>query len=86
MRLGTGFTVYVIESVEGYRYTGMTEDLSRRLREHNDHIMSCWTRRGTKWRLVYSESFEMKGEALKRERWLKGGVGREWLKRILTKK
>jgi predicted GIY-YIG superfamily endonuclease len=29
------FTVYIIKSKEGYKYTGMTEDLKKRLDEHN---------------------------------------------------
>jgi putative endonuclease len=76
------YTVYVIESREGYRYTGMTEDLSTRLAEHNNHSLSFWTKRGTDWKLVYSEECETKGEALRREKWLKSGVGREFLKHV----
>ena len=30
------YFVYLIRSKEGFRYTGMTEDLHNRLREHND--------------------------------------------------
>jgi putative endonuclease len=77
------YIVYVIESVEGHRYTGMTEDFPTRLSQHNNNALSFWTKRGTNWRLVYSEEFEVKAEAMKREKWLKSGVGREYLKRIL---
>ncbi len=53
----------------------MTEDLIFRLKQHNDKSLSFWTKRGTDWELVYTEEFESKTEALKRERWLKTGVG-----------
>ena len=77
------FTVYVIESHEGYRHTGMTEDLITRLKQHNKRSLSFWTKRGTNWKLIYSEEFETKSDSIKREKWLKSGVGREYLKKIL---
>lgn len=79
------YFVYVIKSKEGFIYKGMTEDLNNRLVEHNNKILSFWTKRGTGWRLVYKEEFDKKTEALKREKWLKTGVGREFLERILKK-
>ena len=74
------YFVYVIKSEEGYRYTGMTEDLEQRREEHNEKRKSFWTKRGTNWRVVYFEEFETKQEALKRERWLKSGHGKKFLK------
>ena len=78
------YYVYVIQSKEGYRYTGMTEDLDLRLKQHNDKTLSFWTKRGTNWKLIYKEEFESKTEALKREKWLKTGAGRDYLKRVLN--
>jgi putative endonuclease len=80
------YFVYVIKSEEGFHYTGMTEDLNNRLVEHNSKSLSFWTKRGTDWRLIYKEEFDNKTEALKREKWLKMGVGREFLERILKNK
>ena len=77
------YYVYVILSLEGYHYTGMTEDLDKRLNEHNDKSLSFWTKRGTNWKLIYKEEFENKQDALKREKWLKTGVGREFLENVL---
>ncbi len=77
------FYVYIVKSREGFKYTGMTEDLEKRLAEHNEKKLSFWTKRGNEWKVVYSEVFESKSEALKREKWLKSGVGREFLKRLL---
>ena len=76
------FFVYVIKSIEGFRYTGITEDLQKRLAEHNNKNLSFWTKRGNDWKLIYSEEFTSKSDALNREKWLKGGSGRDFLKSI----
>jgi len=76
------FTVYVIKSREGYMYTGMTEDIELRLKQHNEKLLSLWTKRGNDWKLIYKEEYEYKTEALKREKWFKTGVGREKIKQI----
>jgi len=75
------FTVYIIKSDEGLHYTGMTEDLSKRIQEHNSKSLSKWTKRGNNWKVIYSESFQIKSDALSREKWFKSGVGREFLKK-----
>ena len=77
------YTVYIIRSDEGFTYTGMTEDITKRLSEHNNKSLSFWTKRGTNWKLIYSENYELKSDALKREKWLKTGVGREYVKNSL---
>jgi len=79
------YYVYVIRSKEGFLYKGMTDNLERRLVEHNNKELSFWTKRGTEWKLIYKEEFDNKTEALKREKWLKTGIGREYLKKILEK-
>ena len=78
------FHVYVVMSEEQYKYTGMTEDLDLRLKQHNDKSLSFWTKRGNNWKLVYSETFDNKSCAIKREKWLKTGAGRDFLKSILN--
>jgi putative endonuclease len=74
------YYVYIIKSKEGFHYTGYTEDLEKRLIEHNEKYLSFWTKRGTIWKLIYKEEFENKTDALKREKWFKTGVGRDFLK------
>ena len=74
------FYVYMIQSTEGYRYTGETNDLDKRLAEHNNKELSFWTKRGSNWRLIHSEVYESREEVRKREKWLKSGIGREWLR------
>jgi putative endonuclease len=74
------YYVYVISSQEGFRYTGMTEDIENRIIEHNQKTKSFWTKRGNNWQLVYIKEFESKIEALKYERWMKSGHGKKLLK------
>jgi putative endonuclease len=74
------YYVYLIKRKEGFHYTGFTEDLEKRLIEHNKKSLSFWTKRGTAWELIYKEEYDNNTEALEREKWLKTGVGREFLK------
>jgi len=74
------YYVYIIKSKEGYRYTSITENLERRLSQHNNKSLSLWTKRGSNWKIVYFEEFNNRIDALKREKWLKSGVGRDYLK------
>ena len=63
-------------------YKGHTSDLEKRLKAHNEG-KSPYTRNKGPWRLVYSESFNTKSEAIKREKFFKSGKGREILNQIL---
>jgi len=75
------YFVYIIKSSEGFTYTGMTEDLPKRLNEYNNKSLSFWTKRGSNWKLIHSEEFDNKTDALKKERWYKTGVGRDYIKK-----
>ncbi|MFA4838066.1 MAG: GIY-YIG nuclease family protein [Candidatus Neomarinimicrobiota bacterium] len=77
-------TVYIIRSEEGYIYIGQTNDFNRRLKEHNS-AHSRWTKRGNNWVLLYQENHETRTEAVRRERWLKTGVGRKWIQEMVSK-
>jgi len=56
----------------------MTNDLKRRIYEHNLGKNKS-TRPYRPWTLVYFESFETRVEARSREKYLKSGIGREFL-------
>ncbi len=58
------FSVYVIKSNEGFRYTGMTEDLKNRLQEHNSKSKSFWTKRGNNWQIIFRKDFTTKTEVI----------------------
>ena len=76
------FYIYVILSSKGKIYTGHTSDLSKRLSEHNSGLCKS-TKIDKGWKLVHSETFESSGAAMKREKWLKTGTGREFVKEII---
>ncbi len=65
------YYVYLIKSQKDKSlYIGYTDDLRRRLLEHNSK-QSKYTRNKIPWRLVYYESFSNKQDAIIRERKLK---------------
>ena len=77
------FFVYVLESEStGRRYIGQTDDLARRVAEHNDpahNTHKYTTKHLGPWKLVHQEVFDSRSEATRRERALKSGQGRQWL-------
>ena len=76
------YTVYVLYSDSSNKhYTGFTTNLENRLLSHNE-LGKEWTSKYRPWNLIYTKSFEEKKEALQYERWLKSGVGREFIKSI----
>lgn len=74
------FTVYVLYS-KGYDkiYIGFTSNLEQRLLSHNDLGKKGWTIKFRPWQLVHTEVFELKSEAMKRERQLKTASGRNFI-------
>lgn len=73
------FTVYVIRSLATRRlYTGQTSDLPFRMMEHSAGVGRYTQGRGP-WELIHTEEFATRAEAVRRERYLKSGIGREWL-------
>jgi putative endonuclease len=73
------FFIYVLRSLKtGKMYTGHTNNLERRLFEHNSGLEKS-TKFGSPWKLIYQEKFSTRGEAMKREKELKTGKGREFL-------
>ena len=77
------YFIYHIKSEEGYFYTGQTSNLKERLGQHNSGN-SFYTKRGTNWKLIHSEEFGTRAEAMKREKYFKTGKGREELQKILS--
>lgn len=59
--------IYMLECADGTLYTGWTNDLERRIASHNSGVASKYTRARTPVRMVYSESFETREEAMSRE-------------------
>ena len=75
------YFAYVLYSSEhGRYYVGSSADLQKRLLSHNDPRNSGWTKRYAPWEIIYTEKFDNKHDALIKEKWLKSGVGREFIK------
>lgn len=59
--------VYVLECGDGSLYTGYTTDVERRVREHENGTGAKYTRGRTPLEVVYTESFETRSAAMRRE-------------------
>ena len=62
------YFVYILECADKSLYTGYTNDLTKRLKQHNDSKYGAnYTKSRRPVILKYSEKFPTKSEALKRE-------------------
>ena len=76
------FFVYILKSqVANKSYVGHTDDLDRRIKEHNSG-KHFYTKRYLPWEIIYNENFENANEARKREKYLKTTNGRRFMKNI----
>jgi len=76
------YFVYVIKSQKDKKcYTGITDNLYRRIKQHNrgSNATPSTKNRGP-FTLIYFEKVENSMMARKREKYLKSGVGRAFLK------
>ena len=71
------------EKIDRY-YTGITDDIDWRLERHNQG-WGRYTKRGIPWKVVYTEKFENKSDALKREREIKSRKSRNYIESLIKK-
>jgi putative endonuclease len=71
-------TVYVIRSLDGSRYTGISKDVNIRLAEHNSG-RNRYTKAHMPWAIEYVEQHEGWQQAREREKYLKSAAGKRWL-------
>ncbi len=77
------FHVYVLQSQStGRYYVGHTENLQKRIFEHNNGRTNSIRNRGP-WALVYSEEYATRPEASHRERQMKRMKSHAWLERLV---
>ena len=76
------FWVYVLELENGKKYVGHTNNLYRRIQEHKDG-RSTYTSKYKINKLLYYEKHNSRSQAMKREKFLKSGNGRQWLNQQL---
>ena len=76
------YKVYAIKSqIRNYIYVGLTDNLERRLHQHNNG-RSRTTKPYRPFVLIYEETFENRVSARHREKYLKSGIGKEFLRSL----
>jgi putative endonuclease len=74
---------YLLKSKkDGRMYTGITNNLRKRLWEHNNGV-SIYTKGRDPFILIYYEACLLKEKARSRELYLKSGMGKRYLKNRL---
>ncbi len=77
------FYVYVISSLKKhYLYVGLTNNLQRRLKQHQNG-KSPSTKSHRPFKLILVEPYESRKGARNREKYLKSGSGKEFLKSLI---
>lgn len=78
------YTYILISKHTGRFYTGYTNNLRKRLKEHNDG-KSSYTKRDRPYLLVYYEACLDEDDARSREEYLKSGMGKRYIKNRLKR-
>ena len=79
------FYTYVLKSEKGGRlYTGSTNDLRKRFKEHNSG-KSVYTAKRGPYKLIYYEACSSEGDARTREKYLKTGMGKRYIQNRLKR-
>ena len=74
------FTVYVLYSKDYNKiYIGFTSNLEQRMLSHNELGKKGWTIKFRPWQLIYKEEYQLKPDAMKREKELKRATGRNFI-------
>jgi putative endonuclease len=76
---------YIIKSCSTNKYyIGSCSDIKRRLEYHNNG-WSRYTKSGVPWELYYTECFESKTEAIKKEIFIKSKKSRKFIENLIEK-
>ena len=71
------YYIYILECSDKTLYTGYTNDLEKRVKAHNEGNGAKYTKSRLPVKLVYSEAFDDKKEAMSREWYIKHKLTRE---------
>lgn len=77
------YTYVLLSKKDGHFYTGATKNLRKRIEEHNKGRVQS-TRHRRPLILIYYEACFSKEDAYRREKYLKTGKGKRYLKRRLA--
>jgi len=85
VRDSESYYVYVIRGAKSKRwYTGLTDDLRKRFKEHNTNKSFATKNKGP-YTLIYYEMCRDGHDARAREKYLKTGMGKRYLKNRLKR-
>jgi len=74
IKMGNPYFVYIMTNKnDNVLYTGITNDLKRRVYEHKEKLIKGFTKRYNIDKLVYYEVYEDISTAISREKQIKGG-------------
>ena len=76
------YFVYILQADDGTYYTGQTNDLARRLKQHQAGRVQS-TKSKTGWRIVHTEELATHLEAVKREREIKRRKSRKYIAKLI---
>jgi putative endonuclease len=78
------YYIYILQSeVDSSYYIGQTNNLDDRLRRHNEG-RSNYTRSKKPWKLVYTEKFDSRKEAVRRETEIKSKKSRAFIEQLIA--
>ncbi|HEY4515131.1 MAG TPA: GIY-YIG nuclease family protein [Candidatus Paceibacterota bacterium] len=79
------YYTYILQSLRsGNIYTGYTNDLRKRFKQHNEG-KSTYTKKYAPYKLIYYEACIDEGDAKSRETYLKSGMGKRYIKNRLKR-
>ncbi len=77
------YYTYVIKSIErNYIYVGLTNNFEERFKRHNK-LQNKRTKAYAPFNLIFKEEFKTRVEARQREKYLKSGCGKEYIKNLI---
>ena len=78
------FFIYILysQTIDQY-YVGYSEDLENRIFRHNNSGSKS-TKKSNDWKLIYTESFDSKSEAVKRELEIKKKKSRKYIEWLIA--
>ena len=79
------YFVYILYSISsGKTYVGYSNNVDRRLQEHNVTETTGFTLRYRPWTLIRTEQYTTRQEAMAREKFFKTGKGRDEIKSYIA--
>ncbi|MBI3579077.1 MAG: GIY-YIG nuclease family protein [Ignavibacteriales bacterium] len=77
------FYIYILRSLKTAKYyVGHSDDIVQRVDEHNRGL-SGYTKSGRPWELAYTEQYETRSAAMKREIEIKGRKSRKYIATLI---